>query len=80
MTTLKNFQIAKAIVTQLVVYYNHFHTIFRIFNVLPNAANMLQANATNIHTNATNNITYKHVIYELPHKLPNDLRLMIFGN
>ena len=25
-------------------------------------------------------ITYKHGIYKLPHKLPNDLRLKIFGN
>ena len=24
--------------------------------------------------------TYKHGIYELPHELPNDLRLMILGN
>ena len=25
-------------------------------------------------------ITYKHGIYELPHELPNDLRLKILGN
>ena len=25
-------------------------------------------------------ITYKHVIYELPHELSNDLRLRILGN
>ena len=25
-------------------------------------------------------ITYKHGIYELPYKLPNDLRLRILGN
>ena len=25
-------------------------------------------------------ITYKHVLYELPHELPNDLRLRILGN
>ena len=25
-------------------------------------------------------ITYKHGIYELPHQLPNDLRLRILGN
>ena len=25
-------------------------------------------------------ITYKHGIYELPHELPNDLRLRILGN
>ena len=25
-------------------------------------------------------ITYKHGIYELPHELPNDLRLTISGN
>ena len=25
-------------------------------------------------------ITYKHGIYELPHELPNDLRLNILGN
>ena len=26
------------------------------------------------------NITYKHGIYELPHELPNDLRLRKLGN
>ena len=25
-------------------------------------------------------ITYRHAIYELPHELPNDLRLRILGN
>ena len=25
-------------------------------------------------------ITYKHGIYELPHELPNDLRLRVLGN
>ena len=25
-------------------------------------------------------ITYKHGVYELPHELPNDLRLRILGN
>ena len=25
-------------------------------------------------------IAYKHATYELPHELPNDLRLMILGN
>ena len=25
-------------------------------------------------------VTYKHGIYELPYKLPNDLRLKILGN
>ena len=25
-------------------------------------------------------ITYKHGIYELPHELPNDLKLRILGN
>ena len=25
-------------------------------------------------------ITYKHEIYDLPHELPNDLRLRILGN
>ena len=25
-------------------------------------------------------VTYKHGIYELPHDLPNDLRLKILGN
>ena len=44
--------------------YNHFHNIFRLFDVLPNFPY----------------ITYKDGINELPHDLPHDLRLRILGN
>ena len=47
--------------------YNDFSNILRLFDVLP------QVKRWPI-------ITYKHGIYELPHKLPNDLRLTILGN
>ena len=51
--------------------YNQFHNILRLFDVLPNFP-FLQVNRCAI-------ITYKNVIYELPHELPNDLRLKISG-
>ena len=52
--------------------YNHFHNILRLFYVLPNFLSP-QVKRWVI-------ITYKHGIYELPHELPNDLRLRILGN
>ena len=51
--------------------YNQFHKILRLFDVL--LFFLLQVKQYPI-------ITYKHGIYELPHKLPNDLRLRILGN
>ena len=52
--------------------YNQFHNILRLFDVLPNFLS-LQVKRCAI-------ITYKHGIYDLPHYLPNDLRLRILGN
>ena len=52
---------------------NQFHNIFRIFDVLPNFPFTGQVKRWAI-------ITYKHDIHELPHELPNDLRLRILGN
>ena len=49
----------------------HFHSILRLFDVLPNLSP--QVNQCQI-------ITYKHGICELPHELPNDLKLRILGN
>ena len=51
---------------------NHFHNIFRLFDVLPNFL------SPQVEQSAI--ISNKHVIYELPVKLPNDLRLRILGN
>ena len=53
-------------------FYNHFHNILRLLMfyqifLLP------QVNRWAI-------MTYKHGIYELPHELPNDLRLRILRN
>ena len=52
--------------------YNQFHNILRLFNVLPSFP-LPQVKRCVI-------ITYKHALYELPHELPNDLRLRILGN
>ena len=51
---------------------NHFHNSLRLFDV-----------SENFHSPEVKRwaiITYKHGIYELPHELPNDLRLRILGN
>ena len=46
--------------------------ILRLFDVLPNFP---------FTTSETmRDFSYKHGIYELPHELPNDLRLRIVGN
>ena len=52
--------------------YNHFHNILRLFDVL--------RNFTFTTSETMDDITYKHGIYELPHELPNDLRLRVLGN
>ena len=52
--------------------HNHFHNILRLFDVLPNFP-FPQLKPCAI-------ITYEHGIYDLPHNLPNDLRLRILGN
>ena len=52
--------------------YNQFHNILNLFNVYQIFFSP-QVKQWAI-------ITYKHGIYELPHELPNDLRLRILGN
>ena len=52
---------------QLHYVYNHFHNILRLFDVYRIFLSP-QVKRCEI-------ITYKHGIYELPHELPNDLRL-----
>ena len=49
--------------------YNQFHNILRLFDVLPNSRFLTRGD-----------YYLKHGIYELPHELPNDLRLKILGN
>ena len=49
--------------------YNHFY-ILRLFDVIFLSPQVKRCTI----------ITYKHGIYELPHELPNDLRLRILGN
>ena len=49
------------------VTYNHFHNILRLFDFYQIFLSP-QLKQTAI-------ITYKHSIYELPHKLPNNLSL-----
>ena len=51
--------------------YNHFYNILRLFAVLPNFP---------FTTSETMGDYYKDGMYELPHELPNDLRLRILGN
>ena len=52
---------------QLHYVYNHFHNILRLSDVYRIFLSP-QVKRCEI-------ITYKHGIYELPHELPNDLRL-----
>ena len=52
--------------------YNHFHNILRLSDVLPIFV-LPKVKQCAI-------VTYKHGIYEMPHKLLNDLRLRILGN
>ena len=55
----------------LVYGYNHFHNILRLFDVY------LIFLSPQVKQSAV--IGNKHGIYELPHKLPNDLRLEKIG-
>ena len=52
--------------------YNHFQNILRLFDVLPNLR-LPQVKRDVI-------IAHKRGTYELPHELPNGLRLRILGN
>ena len=58
------------------IYYvttcNYFYNILRVSEALPNFP------SPKVKRYAI--ITYKHGIYELPHELPDDLRLRILGN
>ena len=54
-------------------FCNHFHSILRLFDVLPNFPFTTSEAMCTI-------ITYEHGIYELPHELPNNLRLRVLGN
>ena len=54
--------------------YNQFHNILRIFDVLPNFP------FSTSESHARLRISYKRGTYELPHELPNDIRLRILGN
>ena len=49
--------------------YSQFHNILRLFDVLPDSRFPTRGD-----------YYLKHGIYELPHELPNDLRLKILGN
>ena len=49
--------------------YNHFHNVLRLFDVFLSPPVKRCAI-----------ITYKEGIYELPHELPNNLRLKILEN
>ena len=51
--------------------HNPFHNILRLLDILPNFLSP-QVKRWVI-------ITSKHVIYKLPHELPNNLRLRVFG-
>ena len=53
--------------------YNHFHNILRLFDILPTFPFTASVKRCAI-------IIYNQVMYELPHELPNDLRLRILGN
>ena len=53
-------------------YCNQFQNVLRLFDVLPN---FLFTTSERMAI-----ITYKHGIYKLPHKFPNDLRLRKLGN
>ena len=52
---------------------NHFHNILRLFDVFPNFPFTTCDKRCAI-------IIYKNGTYELPHELPNDLRLRILRN
>ena len=52
---------------------HHFHNILRLFDVFYQVFLSPQMKRCAV-------ITYKHGIYELPHELPNDLRLKKLGN
>ena len=59
-------------VLDCLVIYNHFHNILRLFDILSNFFSP-QVKRTVIVSN-------KYGIFELPHELPNNLRLRILRN
>ena len=56
--------------------YNHFHNMLRLLSNVEMFYRILRL--PQVKRCAI--ITYKRGIYELPHELPNDLRLRILGN
>ena len=52
-------------------YYNHCHTILRLFDILPNFSSV---------TSETKCSYNKNGIYTLPQELPDNLRLRILEN
>ena len=56
---------------KIILIYNHFYNILRLFDV---SANFLSPQMKRCA------IIYKHGMYELLNELPNDLRLTILGN
>ena len=56
----------------IIIFYNNFHNSLRLFDVYQIFLSP-QVKRCVI-------IIYKHGIYELPHELPNDVRLRILGN
>ena len=57
---------------KIILIYNHFYNILRLFDV---SANFLSPQMKRCAI-----IIYKHGMYELLNELPNDLRLTILGN
>ena len=55
--------------------YSYGHNILTFFVVLPN---LKEANKANLKRSFI--ISKKHGIYELPHELPNDVKVRILGN
>ena len=70
--TSKLKSLTKIVNTKIVNSYNHGHDILRLFDTLPNFFSP--------RVKGSMHISNKHGIYELPHELPNDLRLRILGN
>ena len=63
--TIETMKLLRSTKSNITKNNNQFHNILRLFNNLPNFSSI---------------ITYKHGTYELPHELPNNLRIRILGN
>ena len=70
--TLKSFgNLRGNLYIQVIITYNHFHLLQQLFSEYFLFYQIFRSPQVKRCTV----ITYKHGIYELPHKLPNDLRL-----